>query len=811
MFQRKLSLRIKFITGLVVFALTMGGCLGIILYFHLNSIMKTQISQRSRMLLAQSDAVQDYVKTVLRPEMFNTLPEGQFILKAMSSSYISRQVMTRLNIQEDQDYLYRRVAKNARNPESAPNELETFLIREFNKNRNLTIWEDDSFVENIKYHFVARPVIFNESCMNCHGDPADAPVELIKLYGDKKGFHHTVGEIGGVVVAGFPVDMIKEPVRELTSQYIFFYLIGILLFALLISLFFDRVVMKNLHNLSTIFKTRFSGRQEQRIIERLKEKDEIEGLIEGIDELAICLSDARNELEGYTLNLEKEVANRTKEINVRAEKHRADVKLFVEILSKFGDSIDAEDVITGAIKSIGKRFGAEQVIYHCIVASNQSYAWKSEAGVKKSDDQIMQILWENQVVVVGTSLYLPVKSPEVHWGVLSISFKTAPELKKFDHAVLLGLGRQMAILIENTQAFLNLRFQNDKLESVFEGISDPLLLIDMDCHIYMENNGSKNLLSEKIREKRENELKNILSFQTLHGSKNQRKNIFEQIQQKKSPVSREVRTADDKSFRIFIYPLPKREGSDLRLVVYAREITMEKQVLAKMQQTERLSAIGKMAAGVAHEINNPLGVISCYTDLVKDAVKEKETLEDIRVIEKHTKNVKKIVQELLKLSRPKPELSGACRINDIVRDSIKVFKAQSASKDIDLLSFLEPDLPNIMCDGSVLEQILTNLWINAFDALQKTGGSVTIKTGLSKNRKDILLSMTDNGPGIPDHILGHIFDPFFTTKEIGKGTGLGLAVVHGLINELGGRIEVESNQGTTFKIYFPVERRKIEA
>ncbi len=279
--------------------------------------------------------------------------------------------------------------KKARNPESAPNELETFLIREFNKNRNLTIWEDDSFVENIKYHFVARPVIFNESCMNCHGDPADAPVELIKLYGDKKGFHHTVGEIGGVVVAGFPVDMIKEPVRELTSQYIFFYLIGILLFALLISLFFDRVVMKNLHNLSTIFKTRFSGRQEQRIIERLKEKDEIEGLIEGIDELAICLSDARNELEGYTLNLEKEVANRTKEINVRAEKHRADVKLFVEILSKFGDSIDAEDVITGAIKSIGKRFGAEQVIYHCIVASNQSYAWKSEAGVKKSDDQIL--------------------------------------------------------------------------------------------------------------------------------------------------------------------------------------------------------------------------------------------------------------------------------------------------------------------------------------------------------------------------------------------------------------------------------------
>lgn len=803
MFLQKFSLRIRFITGLVLFALAMGGCLGVILYFHLNSIMKSQISQRSKMLLAQSNAVQDYVKTVLRPEMFKTLPEGQFVLKAMSSSYISRQVMERLNIQEDQDYLYRRVARKARNPLSEPNELETFLIREFNNNKTLTMWEDDSLVNDIKYHVVARPVVFNDSCMSCHGDPADAPVELINLYGDQKGFYYTPGEIGGVVVAGFPVDMIKNPAKIVTSQYIAFYLIGILMFAALISLFFDRVVMKNLQNLTTIFKTLFSGEQEQGIIAKLKEKDEIEGLIEGIDELATCLSDARNELEGYTLNLEKEVINRTKEINERAEKHRADVKLFVEILSKFGDSLNAEEVITGAIESIGKRFGADQVIYHCIAASHQSYAWKGGKAVSRLDDTILQILWKNEILCLEKSLYLPVKSPEAHWGILKITWKTPPVIKEFDHAMLLGLGQQMAILIENTQAFLNLRFQNDKLESVFEGISDPLLLIDTECRIFMANNGSRSLLLKETREEREKELKDLLLF---HGSLNRTDPVFEQIRKNEQPVSREVKTADDKSFRIFIYPLAQTDTSNLRLVVYARDITLEKQIMVKMQQAERLSAIGKMAAGVAHEINNPLGVISCYTDLVKDAVTDTETLEDIRVIEKHTKNAKKIVQELLKLSRPKQGIAGTCRINDIVRDSIRIFQAQSASKAIDISFSLEPDLPDIKCDGSALEQILTNLWINAFDSLQETGGEVTIKTGNDKNKKEIWLSLADNGPGIPDHILSHIFDPFFTTKEVGKGTGLGLAVVYGLISEFGGRIEVKSDEITVFTIYFPVER-----
>ncbi len=807
MFLASLSLRMKFITGLVLFALALGGCISITLYFHFNSIMESQISQRSRMLLAQSNAVQDYVRTVLRPEMFDSLPEDRFILKAMSSSYISREVMARLNISDDQPYHYRRVSKKPRNPESTPDEFEAGLIARFDKNRDLTMWEDDAMVKNVEYRIVARPVVFKDSCMHCHGVPEDAPVELLEIYGDKNGFHYTPGEVGGVVVAGFPVELIKGPAKKVTSQYLSYYLVGILLFAGLISLFFDRLVMKNLQNLTTIFKTQFSGEQELQIIDGLKEKGEIEGLIEGVGELAICLSDARNELEGYAQNLQKKVADRTKEINDKAEKHRGDVKLFVDILSRFGNSLTAKEVVAGALESIGKRFDAKQVIYHCTIASEQSFAWNGGVENARLDDDIKEILWKDEILSKGNSLYLPVKSQESHWGILSISWSTIPDLNELNPSVLLGLGQQMAILIENIQAFSNVRFQNDMLQSVFEGISDPLLLIDMDCHILMANRGSQNILLKQGKKEREKELKKFLALTALERKES---SILYQMSKNQVPISKEIEIIDNRSFRVDLYPLPKREQADLRIVLYAREITMEKQMMLRMQQAERLSSVGKIAAGVAHEINNPLGVISCYTDLVKDAVQEQETLEDIKVIEKHTRSVKKVVQELLKLSRPKPVLTGTCSINDVVTDAIKVFQAQSASKEIQIVSSLEDKLPDIKCDAAILEQILTNIWINAFDALQETGGEVKITTSKTNHGKEVLLSVHDNGPGIPDNIMKNIFDPFFTTKDIGKGTGLGLAVVYGFINELGGRIEVESDEATSFKIFFPVERDNLE-
>jgi signal transduction histidine kinase len=800
MFSTGFNLRLKFITGLVLFAIALGLCIMIIIYFHFNSIMKSEISQRSRMLLAMSHAVQDYVKTELRPEMFNTLPKDKFILKAMSSSYISRQIMIRLNIQDTLQYHYRRVSIKPRNPKSTPNNFETGLIRMFNNNKTLEIWEDNTRVGNEEYHLVARPVTFTDTCMQCHGDPKDAPRELINIYGDTNGFHYPVGEVGAVVVAGFPVDMIKTPVMDVTLNYLSLYLLGIMLFAGLISLFFDRLVMKNFHELTRIFKTRFSGEQEQGIIDRLGQKGEIEGLIEGVDELAICLSDARNELEDYALNLEKKVEERTIKLHSEAEKHLSDVHLFVSLLSGFSRSQNTMQLISDVLENVGKRFDADQVVYHCTNVSDHFYSWKMDRALTKIEKKIKTILWKDEVLFEKNKLYIPIKSPESHWGILCISWTHPPADQNLDPAILLALGQQMAILIENIQAFSNIRFQNDMLQSIVEGISDPLLLIDSDCHIIIANKGSKHILPDSNRKNQEEKLKNFLCQGDLSVGAC---NILDQVTKQEKSLGKELKTPDNRHFAIELYPLPKQDQVDLRIVVYARDITLEKHMVERMQQTERLSAIGKMAAGLAHEINNPLGVIQCYTDLVKDSIDDEDIRKDIDIIAKHTKNVQKIIQNLLNLSRTKQVISGKCNINTVVNSVIEVFQTQGASKNISISSDLGNHLPDIKCDAAILEQILTNLWLNAFDALNQKGGRIHMSTRLSA-KKQVVLCIEDNGPGIPKDVISQIFDPFYTTKEVGKGTGLGLCVVYGFINELGGDIDVQSDDTTRFYISFPI-------
>ena len=469
---RTFNLRLKFITGLVVFILALGVCISLIMYFHINSIMESEISQRSRMLLAQSDAIQDYVKSELRPEMFAALPKGRFILKAMSSSYISREVMIRLNLKDASQYHYRRVAENARNPSSMPDESESDLITYFQRNPDAQIWENTTLVGGEEYRLVARPVAFTASCMNCHGDPEDAPVELIDIYGDQNGFHYRVDEVGGVVVAGFPVKMIKSPAKELTFQYLMLYLLGIFFFIGLISLFFDRLVMKNLQDLSRIFKTRFSGETEQGIIQKLEQRDEIEGLIEGVDELAVCLSDARRKLENHTQNLEKMVADRTRELDRKATKHLGDVRLFVDLLTGFGGALTTEQLLSALLESVGKRYQATDVVYYCLVASEKYYTWKSGKYAPDLPPETRELLWKNEILFKGRHLFIPVKSQESQWGILSLSWENNPDPGDLDGDVLLALGQQVAVLIENIHAFSSIRSQHDMLQSVFEGIRD---------------------------------------------------------------------------------------------------------------------------------------------------------------------------------------------------------------------------------------------------------------------------------------------------------------------------------------------------
>lgn len=224
--------------------------------------------------------------------------------------------------------------------------------------------------------------------------------------------------------------------------------------------------------------------------------------------------------------------------------------------------------------------------------------------------------------------------------------------------------------------------------------------------------------------------------------------------------------------------------------------------------TERLTALGQMAAGVAHEINNPLGGILLYSNIILEDVAEDIPLkENIQKIIYQTNRCKEIVQSLLDFARTPTGDMIPLQINQIINTSLKLVRDQAMFHGIEIEINLAQNLPEIKGDISRLEEVFLNLFINAADAL-KGCGKLTITTTL-RGKDTVRITITDTGKGIDEKYIYHIFEPFFTTKEPGQGTGLGLSIAYGIIRKHKGTIDVEcrKGRGTTFIICLPVHKK----
>ncbi len=224
----------------------------------------------------------------------------------------------------------------------------------------------------------------------------------------------------------------------------------------------------------------------------------------------------------------------------------------------------------------------------------------------------------------------------------------------------------------------------------------------------------------------------------------------------------------------------------------------------RITRTERLASLGQMAAGVAHEINNPLGGILLYSNLVLEEMEsDNSSRENMEKIIYQTNRCKKIVQNLLDFARTPSGDMIPLSINEVILMSLNLVKDQSMFLGIEIVTDLAEDLPEIRGDLSRLEEVFLNLFINASDAMDGKG-VLKIATRLSST-KSVKVSISDTGKGIDKAYLPHIFEPFFTTKDPGQGTGLGLSITYGIIQKHNGLIDVESTpgKGTTFFITLP--------
>jgi signal transduction histidine kinase len=251
--------------------------------------------------------------------------------------------------------------------------------------------------------------------------------------------------------------------------------------------------------------------------------------------------------------------------------------------------------------------------------------------------------------------------------------------------------------------------------------------------------------------------------------------------------------------------LGRLQKSFLWMIQRLRDADREhKKTLELLGQTEKMAAIGRLASGVAHEINNPLGGITvCFKNLLKGGMDEADREEHIEVINESLGRIQDIVEQLLNFSKMTFTEKSPVNLNSLINRQLLLLNYYIAQKDIRVVKDLSYSLPHMLLDENKMEQVVMNIMINAIQAMDN-GGVMTIRTGQDNAFCEIVVG--DTGRGMPVDIMNNIFDPFFTTKGVGEGTGLGLSVSKGIVEQHGGVIEVDSavNIGTKFRIRLPV-------
>jgi len=251
-----------------------------------------------------------------------------------------------------------------------------------------------------------------------------------------------------------------------------------------------------------------------------------------------------------------------------------------------------------------------------------------------------------------------------------------------------------------------------------------------------------------------------------------------------------------------------------RVVNRVAKADREKEIISEqVVETGKLASVGELAAGIAHEINNPVAIMVEEAGWIEDLLEEEEFKEGENLdefqralgqIRNQGRRCKEITHKLLSFARKTDSRIQDVQLNELIEELIALSAQRAKYSNVEIQSNLREYLPTLHVSQTELQQVLLNLINNALDAMEKIGGTLDVSSKL--DGKFIIVEVADNGPGIPEANIARIFDPFFTTKPVGKGTGLGLSICYGIIKKMGGDIEVRStiDVGTIFRVKIPL-------
>jgi signal transduction histidine kinase len=334
--------------------------------------------------------------------------------------------------------------------------------------------------------------------------------------------------------------------------------------------------------------------------------------------------------------------------------------------------------------------------------------------------------------------------------------------------------------------------EKEKLDTIVSAIGGGIIIIDKNARIIWANEVIKNMFNKNVVGKYCEELWEDCDISSSHVKDDIETIILSSFWGQK-----------DKFFQITTAPIKGKDGEIHGYIRLIQDVTEIKKMEEQIIHSEKLASIGRLAAGIAHEIGNPLTSIFSFVQILREIEDEPFKKESLDTIYFHINRISEILKQLSGFSKMPTGEIKECNINEIVETTINLIQYDKRAKNINIVKELSPSLPLITIDGNRLSQVFVNLTLNAIDAMPD-GGTLTIKTFQDKN--DIVIVFQDTGVGIPKADISKIFDPFFTTKE--KGTGLGLAVSYDIIKKMNGSLTVDSEigKGTTFIIKLPSTR-----
>lgn len=827
----------KFLIGLAGTLFSFCLFWSVMIYFYQKYQLQEEAFRRTELVMTAVNASRAYIQDVLRPRMYDLLGRDTFVIEAMSTSYANRVIMEKFK-EDMPNITYRRVAINAKNPEFEANQQELEMIRYFNENPDTDSWRGIRIEKGEHYYMRFSPVRYKESCLHCHGRPEDAPVSIIKSYGDTRGFYKRTDHVDSVVSVGIRVEEGLHRISQFALSVFsvvfvsFFFLYSIIAFS------FNRLIVQNIRSLLERFRMNLTDPKGAHLYQQAQKMDEIDELHATATLLARHLQENRLQLEDYAENLEKKVEERTIALQKSQEQLRRQMSsqsreletlnMIAELITQSVDLLDIlPKVLRQALEVIPAR-GAGIYLFrsdqHGLFLQCQDNA--PELAERLPCDMISHLLEGSEGYRSGSTIICAARCDELNFfttgtdhqkllnvplcchnhllGVITLVGCDCSEIDTKYRKLLISIGRHIGITIESLQSMASLIQSKELLQSVFDAISDLVALVSPEGVFHMVNKAflSKyNIAAEAILGRDVT----VLTKEYPTPFK-----LFSQISLTglTEPAYNSCQLPEGQFFETYFYPAFDDQGNLKNIVCYAKDVTLQKQVEHRMQQTEKLVALGQLAAGIAHEINNPLGIILCHADLLKEDLAQSPTqIKDLEIIEKHAKNCQRIVRDLLSFSRNHHTARTLVSINKAIEQVASMVASQLARLKITMTLDLDPDIPLYEVDEEKMKQVFMNLIMNSSQAMEKeTAGKIEIQSRYIKDQDQIEIRVCDNGHGIAPEIQNKIFEPFFTTKGPKHGTGLGLSLSYGIIRDHGGDIYVQSvsGQGSVFTIVLPL-------